>query len=175
MPETPPVTDQLFPLVYDELKLLARRYLRRERSAHTLQPTALVNEAYIQLSARKTAHWQNRGHFVGVAALAMRRVLTDYARTRRAVKRGAGNFTISLDDSLVSADNATWDYDELDIALSRLETEAPELCRIVELRFFGGMSADEIGEFLQLSRSHVHRQWILARTWLFREMKATRK
>ena len=94
MRENQPGTDQLFPLVYDELKRLARRYLRRERSSHTLQPTALVNEAYIQLSSLKSTQWQSRSHFMGVAALAMRRVLTDYARDRRTAKRGGGNIMI---------------------------------------------------------------------------------
>jgi RNA polymerase sigma factor (TIGR02999 family) len=110
--------------VYDELKRLARRYLRRERSSQTLQPTALVNEAYIQLSAMKAAHWQNRSHFPGVAALAMRRVLTDYARGRRAAKRGQGQLTISLGDSSPQGDPLAWDFDDLDVALSKLEVDA---------------------------------------------------
>jgi len=170
-----PGTDQLFPLVYDELKRLARRYLRRERSSHTLQPTALVNEAYIQLSSLKAAQWQSRSHFLGVAALAMRRVLTDYARDRRTAKRGAGNLTISLEDSPTPADPMVWDFDDLDMALCKLETEAPALCRIVESRFFGGLSIDETAEFLQVSPATVKRQWALARAWLFREMADPRK
>jgi RNA polymerase sigma factor (TIGR02999 family) len=170
-----PGTDQLFPLVYDELKRLARRYLRRERSSHTLQPTALVNEAYIQLSALKSAQWQSRSHFMGVAALAMRRVLTDYARDRRTAKRGAGRVLLSLDDSPTAADTTSWDYDDLDFALSKLESEAPPLCRIVELRFFGGLSIDETADFLGVSAATVKRQWALARAWLFREMAEPRK
>jgi len=173
--EIQPGTDQLFPLVYDELKRLARRYLRRERSSHTLQPTALVNEAYIQLSSLKAAQWQSRSHFLGVAALAMRRVLTDYARDRRTAKRGAGNLTISLEDSPTPADPMVWDFDDLDMALCKLETEAPALCRIVESRFFGGLSIDETAEFLQVSPATVKRQWALARAWLFREMADPRK
>jgi len=173
--EIQPGTDQLFPLVYDELKRLARRYLRRERSSHTLQPTALVNEAYIQLSSLKAAQWQSRSHFLGVAALAMRRVLTDYARDRRTAKRGAGNLTISLEDSPTPADPMVWDFDDLDMALCKLETEAPVLCRIVESRFFGGLSIDETAEFLQVSPATVKRQWALARAWLFREMADPRK
>lgn len=175
MGETQPGTDQLFPLMYDELKRLARRYLRRERSSHTLQPTALVNEAYIRLSSLKSAGWQNRSHFLGVAALAMRRVLTDYARERRTTKRGEGSLTISLEDSGVPADPLVWDYDDLDVALSKLETEAPALCRIVETRFFGGLSVEETAEFLQVSPATVKRQWTLARAWLYRQMAKPRQ
>jgi len=170
-----PGTDQLFSLVYDELKRLARRYIRRERSSHTLQPTALVNEAYIQLSSLKSAQWQSRSHFMGVAALAMRRVLTDHARDKRTAKRGGGNLLISLDQSPVPADPTVWDYDDLDVALSKLEAESPPLCRIVELRFFGGLSIDETAEFLQISAATVKRKWVLARAWLFREMAEPRK
>jgi RNA polymerase sigma factor (TIGR02999 family) len=173
--ENQPGTDQLFSLVYDELKRLARRYLRRERSSHTLQPTALVNEAYIQLSSLKSAQWQSRSHFMGVAALAMRRVLTDHARDKRTAKRGGGNLLISLDQSPVPADPTVWDYDDLDVALSKLEAESPPLCRIVELRFFGGLSIDETAEFLQISAATVKRKWVLARAWLFREMAEPRK
>jgi RNA polymerase sigma-70 factor, ECF subfamily len=173
--ETQLGTDQLFPLVYDELKRLARRYLRRERSSHTLQPTALVNEAYIQLSSLKSPHWQSRSHFLGVAALAMRRVLTDYARDRRTAKRGMGHLTVSLEDSPMPAEPVVWDFDDLDQALSRLETEAPALCRIVETRFFGGLSIEEAADFLQLSPATVKRQWVLARAWLFREMARPHK
>jgi RNA polymerase sigma factor (TIGR02999 family) len=173
--ETQPGTDQLFSLVYDELKRLARRYLRRERSSHTLQPTALVNEAYIQLSSLKSPQWQNRSHFLGVAALAMRRVLTDYARDRRTAKRGGGRLTISLAASPLPADPVVWDYDDLDVALSKLESEAPALCRVVETRFFGGLSIEEAADFLQVSPATVKRQWALARAWLFREMAEPRK
>ena len=175
MRENQPGTDQLFSLVYDELKRLARRYIRRERSSHTLQPTALVNEAYIQLSSLKSAQWQSRSHFMGVAALAMRRVLTDHARDKRTAKRGGGNLLISLDQSPVPADPTVWDYDDLDVALSKLEAESPPLCRIVELRFFGGLSIDETAEFLQISAATVKRKWVLARAWLFREMAEPRK
>lgn len=175
MRENQPGTDQLFPLVYDELKRLARRYLRRERSSHTLQPTALVNEAYIHLSSLRSTQWQSRSHFMGVAALAMRRVLTDYARDRRTAKRGAGKIMVPLDESPAAADPAVWDYDDLDVALSKLETEAPALCRIVELRFFGGLSIEETAEFLEVSPATVKRQWVLARAWLFREMAEPRK
>jgi len=173
--ETEPGTDQFFALLYDELKRLARRYLRRERSSHTLQPTALVNEAYIQLSSLKSPQWQNRSHFLGVAALAMRRVLTDYARDRRTAKRGEGRLTISLETSPLPADPVTWDYDDLDVALSKLESEAPSLCRVVEMRFFGGLSIEEAAQFLAVSPATVKRQWALARAWLFREMGDTRK
>ena len=175
MRENQPGTDQLFPLVYDELKRLARRYLRRERSSHTLQPTALVNEAYIQLSSLRSTQWQSRSHFMGVAALAMRRVLTDYARDRRTAKRGAGNIMVPLDDSPATAGPAAWDYDDLDVALSKLEAEAPASCRIVELRFFGGLSIEETAEFLEVSPATVKRQWVLTRAWLFREMAEPRK
>ena len=174
MPDSQPGTDQFFPLVYDELKRLARRYLRRERSSHTLQPTALVNEAYIHLSSFKS-QWESRSHFMAVAALAMRRVLTDYARDRRTAKRGAGSILLSLDDSPAAADPTSWDYDDLDVALSKLETESPGLCRIVELRFFGGLSIEETAGFLHVSPATVKRQWTLARAWLFREMAVPRK
>jgi RNA polymerase sigma factor (TIGR02999 family) len=112
---------------------------------------------------------------MGVAALAMRRVLTDYARDRRTAKRGGGNIMIPLDESPAAAGSAAWDYDDLDVALSKLETEAPAFCRIVELRFFGGLSIEETAEFLEVSPATVKRQWVLARAWLFREMAAPRK
>jgi RNA polymerase sigma factor (TIGR02999 family) len=160
-------TDELFPVVYAELRRLAAAYLRRERRALTLQPTALVHEAYLQLSGSGTA-WQDRNHFLATAALAMRRVLALQARRRKAAKRSAEFPAFSLDGN--PQDPVQWDYDELDQALDRLQEEAPDLCRVVELRYYAGMSVEETAAALSLSARTVKRHWVLAKAWLNRQL-----
>jgi RNA polymerase sigma factor (TIGR02999 family) len=162
-------TDTLFPLVYAELRRLAAAYLRRERRGLTLQPTALVHEAYLQLSANSQAVWQDRAHFLATAAVAMRQVLALQARRRKTAKRAPGAaFTIDIDTDV--RDPALWDYDELDQALDRLQQEAPELSRVVEIRYFAGMSVEEAAGYLNLSPRTVKRHWTLAKAWLNREL-----
>ncbi|HTW66533.1 MAG TPA: ECF-type sigma factor [Bryobacteraceae bacterium] len=162
-------TDTLFPLVYAELRRLAAAYLRRERRGITLQPTALVHEAYLQLSRNHQAVWQDRGHFLATAAVAMRQVLALQARRRKTAKRTPG---AAFPMDAETRDPVLWDYDELDQALDRLQSEAPELCRVVEIRYFAGMSVEEAAEYLQLSPRTVKRHWMLARAWLNRELAA---
>lgn len=174
-------TDELYPIVYQELQHLARRYMSRERSGHSLSPTALVNEAYIEISTVHGGLWENREHFLGVAALAMRRVLSTYARSRRTAKRSGRDFTISLDEATLSLGQATiassnadpWDFDDLDRALTRLEAESSQLSAVATCRFFGGMSIEETAKHLEISPATVKRRWTLARAWLFREMKGS--
>jgi RNA polymerase sigma factor (TIGR02999 family) len=160
-------TDDLFPLVYAELRRLAAAYIRREGRGLTLQPTALVHEAYLQLSGNSQAVWQDRGHFLATAAVAMRQVLALQARRRKTAKRTPGA-AFPIDGDL--RDPVPWDYDELDQALDRLQGEAPELCRVVEVRYFAGMSVEETATHLNLSTRTVKRHWMLARAWLNREL-----
>jgi RNA polymerase sigma factor (TIGR02999 family) len=165
-----PTTDDLFPLVYAELRRLAAAYLRRERPGMTLQPTALVHEAYLQLSSgNRHAVWQDRGHFLATAAVSMRQVLALQARRRKTAKRTPGLSPFPIGGE---SDPVLWDYDELDQALERLENEAPELCRVVELRYFGGMSVEEAAVHLNVSPRTVKRHWMLARAWLTRELNS---
>jgi RNA polymerase sigma-70 factor (ECF subfamily) len=164
--------DRLVPLVYGELHRLARRYLRSERRGHTLQSTALVHEAYLRLADQSRIEWQNRAHFYGVAAALIRNILVDYARTHRAAKRGGDACRLSLDAALDIAERREVDLLALDDALVKLSQREPELCRIVELRFFGGLTIEETGQVLNVSDSTVKRQWILARTWIFRELSS---
>jgi RNA polymerase sigma-70 factor, ECF subfamily len=168
MPAPAPGTDTLFPLVYAELRRLAAAYVRRERRGITLQPTDLVHEAYLQLSSRNRAPWQDRGHFLATAAVAMRQVLALQARRRKTAKRSPRPAACPLEGDPSSP--AAWDYDSLDQALERLEGEAPELCRVVELRYFAGMSVEETSAQLQLSSRTVKRHWTLAKAWLNREL-----
>ena len=164
---------RLMPLVYGELHTLASRYLSRERSDHTLQTTALVNEAYLKLAGQRDVDWQNRAHFFGIAAQLMRRILVDHARRDRRAKRGGGAPIIPLDEldpaSAPPPVNAADAYD-LDRALSRLEVFDPQQGRVVELRYFGGMTIEETAEVLSLSPATVKREWSVARAWLFREL-----
>lgn len=159
--------DKLMPLVYGELRRLANNYLRRERANHTLQPTALVNEAYLKLIDQKSAHWQNRAQFFGVAAQLMRRILVDHARTRQAQKRG-GSDQQRL--SLTNVDHATAkpeiDLLALNEALEELAELDPQQARIVELKFFGGLSIEETAEVLGIGHATVERDWKMARAWL---------
>jgi RNA polymerase sigma-70 factor, ECF subfamily len=167
-------TDELLPVVYQELHRLARSYVRRENAQrHSLSPTLLLNEAYIELTTVRGQQWVNREHFLGVAALAMRRVLTTYARQRRTAKRAGRSLQISIEDPRArDSAQASWDYDELDAALTKLEAHSAELSEVVVCRFFGGMSVEETGSYLKISPATVKRRWTLARAWLLREMSA---
>ncbi len=164
--------DELLPLVYDELRRLARRYLRRERPGHTLQPTALVNEAYLKLIDQREISWQNRAHFFGVAARLMREILVDHARSHMAAKRGGGEQRMTLDEGVASpaAIKPNIDLLRLDDALQVLAKLDPQQCRIVELRYFGGLTIEETAEVLVLSPATIKREWQLARAWLYHEI-----
>jgi len=161
---------RLMPLVYDELRRLAGRYLSRERLDHTLQPTALVHEAYLRLVDQTQVNWQNRAHFFGLAARIMRRILVDYARGHRADKRGGGLEKLSLDEALSFSKERDVDLIALDDALSDLAGLDPLQSRIVELRFFAGLTLEETAEVLGLSRSTVERDWIMAKAWLYTQL-----
>jgi len=162
--------EQLVPLVYDELRRLAARYLRKERCNHTLQATALVHEAYLCMVAQRS-DWRNRSHFVGVAAQLMRRILLMHARSRRAAKRGGSVLTISLDDALALSSDQVVEMVALDELLTRLSEIDPQQERIVELRVFGGLSVEETAELVGVSISTVKRDWAMAKAWLARELR----
>lgn len=161
--------NRLLPLVYDELRRLANRYLHRERVDHTLQPTALVHEAYLRLIDQKVT-WANRAHFFGVAAEMMRRILIDHARTRQAAKRGSGGMKISLDDILEISDERAADLIALDEALKALAEFDQQKARVVELRYFGGLSIEETAEVMGVGTATITRQWRLAKAWLYHEL-----
>ena len=158
------------PVVYSELHRLARSYLQRERPDHTLQSTALVNEAYVRLIGQNLPQWQNRAHFFGVAAQLMRQILVDYARSHRADKRGGGAFKLTLGDAAEQAQPVDVDLVALDDALKRLASIDPQQSRIVELKFFAGLTNEDASEILGISTSTVKRDWVTARAWLFREL-----
>lgn len=162
--------ERLVPLVYDELRRIAARQLRGERSNHTLQPTELVHEAFLRL-VRQNVSWQNRAHFFGVAAEIMRRLLVDHARKKRADKRGAGMETIALDDRIEWPAARDLDIVALDESLTALAEFDPQQAKVVELRFFAGLSIEETAEVLGVSDSTVKREWRVARAWLLREMQ----
>jgi RNA polymerase sigma factor (TIGR02999 family) len=162
--------DQLLPAIYGELKRLAASYLRRERPDHTLQATALVHEAFLKLIDQRNVRWQNRAHFFGIAAQLMRRILVDYARAHGASKRGSGARPLSLDEALVVAPGCNVDLLGLDEALTRLAAIDPQQSRVVELRFFSGLTIDETAEVLHLSPKTVVREWTLAKAWLYAEL-----
>jgi RNA polymerase sigma factor (TIGR02999 family) len=164
--------DRLIPLVYGELHRMAERYLRRERPGHTLQPTAIVNEAYLRLIGRQGADWQNRAHFFAVAAQSMRRILVEHARHRDAKKRG-GEGTRYLLDTVVMTEPRAVDLMALDDALVKLTALDSEQGRVVELRFFGGLTEEETAEVLSISSRTVKRKWLAARTFLFRELSSS--
>lgn len=167
------VLEKLFPLVYGELRLIARRYLRGERRAITLQTTALVHEAYLKLIDQNRVEWQNRAHFYGVAAQAMRRILLDHARRRLAGKRGEGAPHVSLDSGTIDvSDERAAELVDLDEALCRLEKADPQKGRIVELRYFGGLSIEETAAVLGTSVPTVNRGWRTAKAWLYKELSA---
>jgi RNA polymerase sigma factor (TIGR02999 family) len=162
--------NQLIPLVYKELRQLASRALRRERRGHTLQPTALVHEAYLRLITQRDVNWQNRAHFFAMAAQAMRRIVVDYARRHNALKRGA-DLTVELEAALLLPAASHIDVVRLDDALSALAAFDPQQSRIVELRFFGGLSIEETAEVLGISPATVKRDWSMAKAWLYREIE----
>lgn len=165
--------DRLMPLVYDELRQLARSYLRRERPDHTLQATGLVHEAYLRLVDQTKTGWKNRAHFLGVAAQVMRRILVDHARRHRAEKRGGGWERLPLDDEEVASEGVrSVNLSALDDALEDLAKFDARQSRVVELRFFGGLTNEEVGEVLEISPRTVKREWRMARAWLHREVFA---
>jgi len=163
--------EELIPVVYPELRRIAARYLRRERVGHTLQPTALVHEAYVKLIDQSRAQWQNRAQFFGVAAQLMRRILVDHAREHAAAKRGGGVRPVTLVDAMAAAPDRGIDVLALDEALIRLAAIYPEQGRLVELRYFGGLTIEETGEVLGISPASVKRQWAVARAWLLANLQ----
>ncbi len=163
--------EKLVPLVYDELKRLARSYMRRERQDHTLQPTALVNEAYLKLVRQDSVKWQSRSHFIGIAAQLMRRVLIDHARGQLREKRGGAKEVLPLNEALAFSPEQSEELVKLDEALKRLAAIDPRQSRIVELRFFGGLSGEETAELLGISVKTVKRDWSLAKAWLHGELR----
>ena len=169
-----PTRDELIVHVYNELRRLATHYLRRERADHTLQPTALVHEAYMRLSAQDGVDWQNREHFVGVAASIMRRVLVDHARGHKRSKRWGG-LKLPLAEADGCGEGNPEDLLALDEALTRLTRRHPQKSRVVELRFFGGLSIEETARIMEVSDSTVERDWKFARAWLAREMDPGRR
>ena len=162
--------DVLFPLVYDELRRLARRHLARERPGHTLDSVALVNEAYLRLVDQRNVKWNNRAHFFAIAAQMMRRILVDYARSHLYAKRGGGAVHVSLDQVGLASNEPTAEVTALDEALTKLESIDPQQARVVELKFFGGLTIKETAEVLGISVDMVKREWSTARAWLYREM-----
>jgi RNA polymerase sigma factor (TIGR02999 family) len=162
--------DRLFPLVYDALRDLARRELRRERPDHTLSATALVHEAYLKLVQLERIDWKGRAHFFGVCAPVMRQVLISHARSRNAAKRGAGAAKLPLSDALAVAEERPEELLALDEALARLEALSPRQARVVEARFFAGLSVEETAAALGISPATVKREWTAARAWLNREL-----
>ncbi len=162
--------EKLIPLVYGDLRERAERYLKRERAGHTLQPTALVHEAYLKLVDQTRVAWRNRAHFLGVAARAMREVLVDYARRHRSGKRGAGQTLVALEDGSAAASPRSVDLLALDVALERLASHDERQSRLVELRVFGGLTIDETAEALGISPATVSLDWKHAQAWLHREL-----
>lgn len=160
----------LMPLVYDELRRLAAKYLRRERPGQTLQATALVNEAYMRLVKDRNLAWQDRAHFIGIAAHSMRQILVDRARARGSQKRGGVRHQVTLDESALAETGAIADVLAVDQALERLAALDPQQARVVELRFFGGLTVEETAEALGISPATVKRDWSVARAWLHREL-----
>jgi RNA polymerase sigma factor (TIGR02999 family) len=161
---------KLLDAVYRELHQMAARYMRRERADHTLQPTALIHEAYFRLIDQREKDWQNRAHFYGVAAQVMRRILVDYARTHRTAKRGGAHQKVSLDDAILLSPEQSDEIVALDEALSRLARLDPRQTRVVELRFFGGLSEEETAQLLGVSSRTIKRDWSMAKAWLYGEL-----
>jgi RNA polymerase sigma-70 factor (ECF subfamily) len=164
--------EQLLPCVYSELRRIARRQLRREREGHTLQPTALVHEAYLRLVDQRHVDWRSRAHFFGVAAQVMRRVLVDHARRHNAIKRGDGVQRVTIDEAAQAAGPDEISVLDLDSALGRLEIVDRGLAQIVELRAFGGLTIEEAAHVLKISASTAKREWRTAKAWLTRELGA---
>lgn len=166
----PSALEQLIPLIYQDLHRLALRYMADERSGHTLQPTALVNEAYVRLVDSAHMNWECRSHFLAVCAQVMRRILVDWARSRGAQKRSAGVTPLELDESLPALDRRNTDLVAIDDALTALSALDQRKAQVVELRFFGGLKVTETAEVLKVSEETVHRDWKLAKSWLRREL-----
>ncbi len=166
----PSAFDQLMPLVYDELRQMAQRYMRRQQPGHTLQTTALIHEAYLKLVEQQETPWQNRAHFFGVAAKAMRHILVDYARTKHAAKRGGEMLLVSLDEAATVSDERAAEVVALDEALEALAALDRRKCQVVEMRYFGGLTVEETATVLQVSPETVARDWRLARAWLLHEL-----
>jgi len=162
--------DKLVPLVYDELRRIARRYMEREPAGHTLQTTALVNEAYLRLIEQKGMKWQNRAHFFAISAQLMRRILVSMARARHANKRGGDARQVSLDEALVISEERAAELVALDEAMNELAALDPRRSRVVELRYFGGLSVEETAEVLKISPETVMREWKRAKAWLYTEL-----
>ncbi len=171
----PQALDHLTPIVYDHLRRLARHYMARERTGHTLQTTALINEVYVKLLETTRVKWQDRAHFFALCAQMMRRILTDMARTRYAVRRGAGARTINLDECPVVGAAARPEVLALNDALDSLAKLDPRKAQVVELRYFGGLSVEESAEVLKVSPETVMRDWRLAKAWLWRELRGERE
>lgn len=164
------VLEDLMPLVYDELHQQAVRFLRRESQEHTLQPTALINEAYLKLINQREVNWESRTHFFAIAANLMRRILVDYARAKHRDKRGGGAIKLSLNEAAMAVEEKSIDLMALDEALVRLEKIDPQQGRVVELRYFGGMTLEETAEEMKISRTTVANDWNMAKAWLHREL-----
>src|SRR6476620_6957739 len=162
--------DKLIPLVQPELHRLAHYYMRREGEGHTLQTTALVNEAYLQFVDKTHPRWQNRPHFFAVAAQLMRRIMVDHARQRHALKRGGAALKVTLDEAALVTETRSEELLALDEALDRLAAQDPRKSQIVELRYFGGLTVEETAEFLKLSQRTVEREWNMAKAWLYRAL-----
>jgi len=162
--------DKLYPLVYDELHRMANRYMKRERKDHTLQTTALINEAYVRLVEQKDVHWENRAHFFAISAQIMRRILIDHARRQAYAKRGGGAQKVSLDETAIVASGPASSILLLDEALNRLTQMDPRRGQVVELRYFGGLNNEEIAGVLKISENTVTRDWNMARAWLYQEL-----
>jgi RNA polymerase sigma-70 factor, ECF subfamily len=162
--------DELYPLVYDELHRLARRYMSRERQDHTLQTTALINEAYVRLVDQKNVHWANRSHFFAISAQIMRRILIDHARRHAYAKRGGGAQQVSLDEAATVTRAAGAELIRLDEALKSLAEMDPRRSQVVELRYFGGLNNEEIAGVLNISENTVTRDWNMARAWLHQQL-----
>jgi RNA polymerase sigma factor (TIGR02999 family) len=166
--------DELMPLVYRELHRLAHQYMKRENPGHTLQTSALVNEAFVKLVDQRDVHWRNRAHFFGIAAQLMRRILVDHARSRQYLKRGGGAHHVSFEEAAIVSQERAADVVALDDALTTLAAVDTRKSQIVELRFFGGLSIEETAEVLAVSPGTVMRDWTLAKAWLRREMTTTK-
>ena len=162
--------DKLYPLVYEELRRLARSYMKREPKGHTLQTTALINEAYVRIVDQKSVHWQNRSHFFAISAQIMRRILVDHARRYLHAKRGGGARRVSLDEAMIVAAERSEEVLMLDEALSNLARMDPRRCQVVELRYFAGLNNQEIASVLHISENTVMRDWNLARAWLYQQL-----
>lgn len=171
IPRDEEALEQLMPLVYDELRRMARGFLKRQPSHHTLQTTELIHEAYLKIAKGDKKNWQNRAHFFGVAATAMRHILVDYARSKHRQKRGGVQERVSLSDGIAVSRDQTSELIDLDEVMNALEVLDARKSRVVELRFFGGLTNEEIAEVLKISVDTVKRDWRFARTWLLREME----